>query len=67
MPFTERDVLPELLMVKVRLEELLIITLPNARLPLKETILVVGTTPRPDAAMLGVPLVASELTRILPP
>ena len=68
MPLTVSVALPVLLIVSVCCAAAPTVTLPNARLPLSPMTRVGGTlTPVPEAAIVLVPPVASELTVRLPP
>src|ERR1035438_9769305 len=57
---------PVLLIVNVLCADEPTITLPKARLPLREIIRVGAAVPVPDAEMLLTPLVLSELTAPVP-
>ena len=55
---------PELVIVNVAVEVTPVITLPNAKLPLSP-ITGIGTVPVPEAAIVLVPLVESQLMVIV--
>ena len=63
---TVKVALPALLIVREAVAVVPVITLPNARLPLRLIMRVAGAVPVPDAAIVLVPLVASLLTVTLP-